>query len=452
MPKSDGPWIWPGASAAIALLTALMFLAEPAQAQVKPGDFITPENGYKVKEVVSPGVYYKVENGMTMKIVPSEQINWPPPYRDATEKYADQVRLSPDGRTVVNYVAGQPFPFLDPNDPQIATKIMWNNAFRPITSDDYDLRFYDCDVTYTGRNRPIRVIDYFQIGHYAGYDEVGRTEVEPMPIDPDYKQTNRYWMFALYPILAPEDLYGSGFIRFRYENPKRGDDIWQWVPGGRRLRRLNEGIMGDAIAGGGSSGGAAGGPGIEMSDPVTFDPNHYSGFNAKIEEYNYKFLGQKTMLASVNAAHSPEITCQTDGGGSACPENWEMRPLYVVQTTPRWNANNPQALHSKSILYIDSEMWFEPYVDEYDAKGELWQNHIYWLTYRDRPVPDARVAIYPFRRAFVVGASSTDVQSGLATMCYLPGQNTPERECWYINMGAVGRDFFTTQSMVKAAP
>ena len=289
-----------------------------------------------------------------------------------------------------------------------------------------------------GRNRAYRVLDYFQIGHYAGYDEVGRTEVEPMPIDPDFKATNRYWLFVLYPILAPENLRGGGFIRYCYENPRKADDMWEWATGARRVRRLNEGIMSDATVGGGN--------------PTAWDPDHYSGFNAKIEEYDYKFLGQKTMLASVNAAHSPEITCQTDAGASACPENWELRPEYIVQTTPRWSTNNRQALHSKSILYIDNEMWFEPYVDEYDARGELWQNHIYWLTYRDRPVPDARVAIHPFKGEFVVGAASTDVQSGLATMCYLPGKDTPERECWYINMGAVGRDFFTTDAMVRAAP
>jgi hypothetical protein len=426
-------------SAAALVLAAGVFIAAPnAGAQVKPGDTITYTNSYKVKGLVSPGVYYKVVNGMTMKIVPSERIDWPPPYRDATEKYADQVRLSPDGRTVVNYVAGQPFPFLDPNDPHIATKIMWNNAFRPITTDDYDLRFYDCDVVNTGLNHPLNVIDYYQIGHYAGYDEVGRTEVDPLPIDPDFKVTNRYWLFALYPILAPENDRGGGFIRYRYENPKKADDIWDWNAGVRRVRRLNEGLMSDAVNSGGN--------------PTNFDPDHYSGFNAKVEEFNYKFLGEKSMLASVNAVHSPEITCQTDGGGSACPENWEMRQLYIVATMPRLHANNSEALQSKSILYIDSEMWFEPYVDSYDPRGELWQNHIYWLTYRDRPVPDARVAIYPFKRAFVVGAAATDVQSGQATMCYLPGQNTPERECWYINMGAVSRDFFTTQAMVKAAP
>lgn len=198
---------------------------------VKPGDMITYANSYKVKDLVSPGVYYKVTQGMTMKIALSEHIEWPPPYREATEKYSQQVRLSPDGRTMVNYVAGQPFPFLDPNDPRIATKIMWNNAFRPITSDDYDLRFYDCEDMHTGRNRAYRVLDYFQIGHYAGYDEVGRTEVDPVPIDPDFKKTDRYWLFALYPILAPENLRGGGFIRYRYENPKKADDMWEWATG-----------------------------------------------------------------------------------------------------------------------------------------------------------------------------------------------------------------------------
>jgi hypothetical protein len=67
-------------------------------------------------------------------------------------------------------------------------------------------------------------------------------------------------------------------------------------------------------------------------------------------------------------------------------------------------------------------------------------------------VPDARVAIYPFKRSFVVGAAATDEQTGMAAMCYLPSRHTPEKECWYINMGAVNRDFFTTDSMVRAAP
>ena len=128
-----------------------------------------------------------------------------------------------------------------------------------------------------------------------------------------------------------------------------------------------------------------------------------------------------------------------------------MRHEYIVEATPRPD-RIAGALQSKTIVYLDSENWYEPYVDQYDQKGNLWYAQIYWLAFRDRPVPDANVAIYPFKREFVVGAVSTDVQSGFSTMCYLPGRNTPERECWYINMGAVDKDFFTTPAMVKAAP
>jgi len=58
-----------------------------------------------------------------------------------------------------------------------------------------------------------------------------------------------------------------------------------------------------------------------------WNPDHYSGFIAKTEFYNWKFLGEKDMLASVHAEHSPEQQCPTDGGASACPEVWEMRHL-----------------------------------------------------------------------------------------------------------------------------
>ncbi len=415
-------------------LSALM-LPGPVFAEVKPGDFINADNATTVQNLVSPGVYYKVAHGMSMKIVPTQRIDWPPPYRDATEKYSGQVRLSSDHRSVLGYVAGQPFPLIDANDPFIATKIIWNNVFRPITTDDYDLRFYDCDTEYERRGPQERQIEYFQIGHYAGYDLVGRTEVDPLPIDPDFKLTNRLWLFGLYPVLAPQEIRGTGFIRWRYDGANRPDDIWSLDAGARRIRRLNEAIMSSSTA----SGTAA----------FSWDPDHYSGFNPKTEEYNYKFLGERNMLACVNAAHSPEVRCPTDGGSSACPENWELRHMYVVEATPRRGHIN--ALDSRTVVYMDSEVWFEPFIDTYDRQGQLFRSHIYWLANRDRPVPDAKVAIYPFKRSFVVGAVSTDVQSGQATMCYLPGRDTPERECWYINMGAVERSFFTTDAMVRAA-
>jgi len=416
-------------------LASLMIASAGARAEVKPGEVIGTQTATQVRQLVSPGVYYAVTHGMRMNIVAPDRIEWPPPYREATEKYSGQVRLSEDRRTVVGYVAGQPFPLIDTNDPDIAIKLVWNNVFRPISTDDYDLRFYDCQTEYIKPGQDQRIIDDIEIGHYAGYDLVGRTEVDPLPIDPDYRTTGRMWLFALYPILAPEEARGQGLIRWRYADPEKGDDSWDWSPGTRRVRRLNEAMMSSATG------------------AQTYDPDHYSGFNPKTEQYSYRFLGQREMLASVHAAHSPEMTCPYDGGGTACPEDWEMRRMFIVDAVPRRDRKGaPAALDRDTVIYLDAEAWFEPYIDTYDQKGQLWRAHIYWLTYRDRPVPDARVAVYPFKREFVVGAASIDVQGNISTMCYLPGQHTPERECWYINMGAVSKDFCTVKAMVAAAP
>src|SRR5579863_7949393 len=103
-----------------ASILTLGALARPSisNAAVKPGDYITKDNAAQVQELVSPGNYYLVEHGMTMKIISSDKLDWPPPFKAATEKYSSQVALAPDG-TLLHFTAGQPFPLLDPNDPQI---------------------------------------------------------------------------------------------------------------------------------------------------------------------------------------------------------------------------------------------------------------------------------------------------------------------------------------------
>ena len=125
-------------------LVFVIWFAAAGTAQVRPGDEIKVENASKVRELVAPGTDWKVTNGMTMKIVPTERIDWPPPYKEATEKFSGQVRLSGDNRSLVGYVAGQPFPIIDLNDPNAAVEVMWNNAFRPMYTDDLDARFFGC--------------------------------------------------------------------------------------------------------------------------------------------------------------------------------------------------------------------------------------------------------------------------------------------------------------------
>ena len=178
--------------------------------------------------------------------------------------------------------------------------------------------------------------------------------------------------------------------------------------------------------------------------------DNYGGFAAKNENYDWRFLGEKKMLGAVNIDQVPAQMCLSGGGGSVCPAQWELRRMFVVEGIPR-RSRVPDELYSKHVVYVDAEAWVVLAYDSYDSKGELIKNFTDWLTYRDRQLPGARVAIYPYKRLFEVAEATTEIDSGLSKVYYLPSRSTPERETWYINVGVTTKDVFTLQAMVKAA-
>src|SRR5437899_4264359 len=95
---------------AAALAVTATMLAPAARAEVAVGDKITEANIDKVKDLISPGMEWCIKHGFPMTIGETKRVEWPRAYKEATEKYGSQVKLSPDGRTMENYVAGQPFP------------------------------------------------------------------------------------------------------------------------------------------------------------------------------------------------------------------------------------------------------------------------------------------------------------------------------------------------------
>ncbi len=114
---------------ALLFVSLIAIVRAPAFADVEVGDVIGKGNAEKVKELVSPGLYWCVQHGLPMRIVAPRTLVWPPAYKEATEKYHAQVRLTPDGRRLEGYVAGAPFPLIDTKDPLVATKLVWNYNF-----------------------------------------------------------------------------------------------------------------------------------------------------------------------------------------------------------------------------------------------------------------------------------------------------------------------------------
>jgi hypothetical protein len=45
------------------------------------------------------------------------------------------------------------------------------------------------------------------------------------------------------------------------------------------------------------------------------------------------------------------------------------------------------ALDSRTVVYLDSEVWFEPFIDTYDRRGQLFRSRIYWLVNQIAPPP-----------------------------------------------------------------
>jgi Protein of unknown function (DUF1329) len=104
--------------------------ASAEEAPLRPGTVIDRSNVDKFAEALSPAMYYAIAHGLSVKTAPSQKIEWPAPYQQATEKYSSQVSLD-ENDALKNYVAGLPFPTIDAADPKAAVKIAYNWRWGP---------------------------------------------------------------------------------------------------------------------------------------------------------------------------------------------------------------------------------------------------------------------------------------------------------------------------------
>jgi len=346
---------------------------------------------------------------------------------------------------------GCPFPLLDPNDPQVATKVMWNFSHRPQYSDDADIREVE-GASYLPGGTSKEPVEHFMFGHFQFYNNVGRTEVQPIPTDPEAQGPGIRYRFAAFPMLEPMEMLGFGIVRLRYRDPGMEDNVWLFNPGSGRARRVRAEELSDSMPHVGSRTGATS---VVQSGPTyvnTLDPDSFFGFSAKVEDYTYRLIGIKPMVACVEASSAPAAACQYDGARTICPENWEIRQLYVVEATAKplsWHQRIGSAgvLIPKRILYIDSEGWFITASDQFDNEGKLRKTIATFNAYRDRPVPDARVAIFPFNRMFQTALVDEDLQTGVSTVLRMPGAESQDHESWYINMGIATKAFIDPHQM-----
>jgi len=406
---------------------SLLGLPGAVRADVQPGDVIGPQDVDKVRDLVSPGLEWCIRHGLPMKIVEPRRIGWPAEYKEATEKYSGQVKLGEGGLRVLNYVAGLPFPEIDPNDPMAAFKVMWNYEHKPAITDDLDLRNFDADTGSIEAMQPISIEKHFLLDHARTLYYTGRLFVEPKP---EYKPNPESFrnQTAMYPILEPFDLKGVGIVANRYIDPGKQDNQWLYLPSLRRVRRMSTAQRSDALFG------------------QDTDMDSYYGYNGHIAWMTWTFLGERDLLGTMHAVNYPVKWASP--ADWAFDDVWEKRRVYVVQGVSKLS----QYAYSKRIIFIDKEGWVVPYSDIYDQSGELWKVWINAWTYRTQAFPGAAEP-YPDERPFQPAIVMVDMQLNHATRAALPSHRYPGEQGWYFNHGekyGAEPEWFTVASLVEA--
>ena len=397
-------------------------LASVGGAEVSPGDTITKDRAAQAAAFLTPSIRWMLEQGMPMQVVATKKVTWPKAYEEATEKFAAQVSLSEDGRTLLNYVAGCPFPAIDMNDPLAGFRIMWNQEHPPFSIDNFGTDSTTQTVDASGA-----------LGRTFAYPWrrlmwTGRLYNDPKPVIPHARNVRHTNMIG--PAFLPNDHKGTSILYFRYQDPDALDDTYAYIPETRRVHRVSI---------------------VDRSSPLwrtDVDLDSWWGFNAKLSLWSFRVLAEKVILAIVhsNKYGDPSAWCapQNDNRGilAALPcVPWEKRRVWVVEASPVGYAG--RYTYSKRVLYVDQE-FFAPVIQEiYDLDGELWKVFLRSIAYTNKPHDrypinpiDGAECNYTDEWAFMPQAVMVDMQALHATTFEAPAVHTPASEWqseWYFN-------------------
>jgi len=343
----------------------------------REGDLLTRADLDKVRPFLPPG-YFDEFNFAEVNFLVSPSGNYTPhqDYLAATEQYLNQARLADDG-ALEHYVAGRPFTQADiiPNDPQAGLKAVWNFTHRWKFYGMRVQRYLGALLAKGGTASPLPGFpeDLMQGGGTAErylvalYRQAYHTHLAQLPKQNymlplagagefEYKHYLEFF--------EPYDVRGSRFLVYRYDDPRRQDDAWSFLPQFHKVRRLSLNERDDPIAG------------TEM----TLDD--FTGFLGRVLDHQWKFLGQKTILHVMNSRH-PYARFYGPNGWLPS-DRWELRPCFIVEQTPL----NTRTYSSK-IFFWDAQTYETVLVLIFDRQGKLWKvNHLLHGWSEDPTQPD----------------------------------------------------------------
>lgn len=297
-----------------------------------------------------------------------------------------------------------------------------------IARDDLDVRNFECNTGVIGKNgRPVTIERTFLIDHLRRLYFRERTTVPPIPELPNRDEVR--YKEALYPIIEPFDLKGTGFTFNRYIDADRQDDSWLYLPQLRRTRRLSSSQRSDALFG------------------QDTDQDSFAGYAGNVSWFNWKFLGEKTILGTFHHVEIP-VRWSEPSGDYIHNGTWEPRKVWVVEGVSQF----AQYAYSKRVIYLDQDSYRIPYSDIYDKGGQLWKVWINSFLYAHEPIPNSAYK-WDYEVAFEPSISMIDMQLQHATYCALPSHRFQGEQGWYVNLGekeGTTENYFDLSAIIAA--
>jgi Protein of unknown function (DUF1329) len=318
---------------------------------------ITKQNWRQYRAYMSDGMamlfagtyFWKMPQDVQMEIGPTVLHTLPRNYRDATEKYSDQVRLVdlPGGRlTLSGYRGGTPFPV--PQEPHKAWKILANLWFRYLPHLSVDTNGVVCTIDSGER-----------ISCKAGMKVYRQLTFNTDPGVPSVIPGAEGKFFTQYEtVKEPEQERYTTVLTISYDDLSRPEDVYVFLPSLRRSQRMSP--MARCSA--------------DLGTDETPDDRRF-GFNMNLTQLQADFMGEKKIVALLDyrmpAGRLPDNYDMPLAWPTPAWGRWQMRDVYVVGVK-KLPGEGDHCL-GKRVVYIDKATYMPLWEDLYDENMQPWR-------------------------------------------------------------------------------
>ena len=343
---------------------------QDAQPQFVDGDVITLDNADLIRPFIPEEQQEElIFEGMEMTIKDAGDLSPADVFNKATEQYYGQATIAADG-AFENYVAGRPFDQskFTPGSMEDGWKLVWNWTYR---WQNDGLKINDVHWVWVrkGGNHDNHSVMTEAGGKFAEYYR-GQGTFERVLAGPyqrvhmahraDLPEEN-YMMnggegfakntyFREYTgFTAPFDIAGTAFLILRYDDPRRTDDSWAFIPSLRRVRRISVEVRSDSLLG---------------TDHTLED---FYGFNGRPMQHTWEYIGSARILAVARSRYPESVYYGPNGW--APYDDWALRLVDVLRMWPGRDSHP----YTTKFIYMDRESGEAFYANAFDRGGELWK-------------------------------------------------------------------------------